>query len=88
MNKNNFTSAVNEQVASIAGPVAGLSEDSTQCLDITRLTMESSGTFLKSATTSDWDIPSTQTSLTSRRRSPGFKEPSSIAAPKNQKQEL
>ena len=83
MNKINLTSAVNEQVASIAGPLEGVSDDSTQCLDITRLTIESSGTFLKSATTSDCDIPSTQTSLTSRSRSPGFKEPSSIAAPKN-----
>ena len=53
----------------------------TECLDTTRFTVESSGTLRKSVTTSDWHIPSTQTSLTSRSRSPGFSEPSSIAAP-------
>ena len=56
-------------------------QPNTVTQQLTRVTQESIGAFLKSATTSDCVIPSTETPFTSRRRSPGFKVPSSMAAP-------
>lgn len=52
------------------------------CRDICRFTVESVGKLFRRVTTWDWDIPSTQTLLTSNNLSPGFNVPSSIAAPK------
>ena len=53
----------------------------TEWRETTSSRLELGCALRRRATTSDWLIPSTLTPPTSNRRSPGFRVPSSMAAP-------